>query len=68
MKPYKPEVTKEQIILDGWAHGFQPPQTKDELAQMGFEVTLEYIAEEFCNMDNEMMDTLRYENECRTRL
>ena len=52
--PYKPGTTKEQMIFDGWSRGFKPKQTVDELAQMGFEVSLPFVAKEFERHQDEM--------------
>lgn len=44
-KPYHDHVSFEEIIEDGWSRGFDPEQTVDEAAAMGYTVTLFEVQE-----------------------
>lgn len=40
-KPYRDDVTAQQIMEDGWARGFRVTQTLSELHAMGFNALTE---------------------------
>ena len=47
MKPYKDNVTLSYIIKDGWSRGFRPEQTISEAKEMGFELSLDELLQEW---------------------
>lgn len=51
LKPYKDGVTSTQIIEDGWARGFDIMQTKSELEQMGFDISIDKIKDDWSLLD-----------------
>jgi len=64
-KPYTSEATKADIILDGWARGFEPEQTFDELKTMGFSTPLSEVIHEFAHHEAQFFANAKKFNEAK---
>ena len=59
MKPYKDNVTLSYIIKDGWSRGFRPEQTISEAKEMGFELSLDELLQEWENHNKQYEEFLK---------
>lgn len=50
---YKEGTPLEEIIKDGWARGFYQTQTLQEARDMGYNITEEYVVEEWAKLEEE---------------
>jgi hypothetical protein len=53
-KPYKDHVTLEAMVIDGWSRGFDPDQTVEETAIMGFSIDIEKVKAAWATLDDQM--------------
>ena len=58
MKPYKEGTPLNVIINDGFSRGFNAKQTVKEAKEMGYDVTIEYVRDEWIKMNNAMLSQM----------
>jgi len=50
-KVYKPQVTAQEMSIDGWSRGLEPKQTITEMKAMGVAITEQQLAAHWARLN-----------------
>ena len=59
MYRYPKASTLEELLIDGWTHGFTAEQTYAEIHENGFSGTIDEIRQYWANMDKQYETVLQ---------